>query len=281
MSNAEDTITKTLGVDGSSGTGKTGRRALVWGIAAAAILASGFLWVTRNGAQTYEYKTQNAKRGDLVVTVSATGNLAPINQVDVGSELSGIIRAVEADYNSTVKKDQILARLDTDKLEAQVLQSRANLKSARSKVLQARATLTESRSALERLQKVHDLSSGKVPSKNDLDAAEAAFERAVADVASTEAQVAQAEATLKANETDLGKAIIRSPINGIVLTRSVEAGQTVAASLEAPVMFTLAEDLRQMELQVGVDEADVGSVSAGQIATFTVDAYPAGSSGQR
>jgi len=270
----EQDITETIGAGGPTGARRISRQNLVWGIAAVAILAAGVLWVIRQDTQTYVYKTQDAKRGDLVVTVNATGNLAPINQVDVGSELSGIIKTVEVDYNDHVEKGQILARLGTDKLQAQVLQSRANLKSARSKVLLARATLIESSSSLERLKKVYELTGGKVPSKNDMDTAEAAFERARADVASSEALVEQAKATLTADETDLDKALIRSPINGIVLTRNVEAGQTVAASLEAPVLFTLAEDLRRMELLVGVDEADVGSVQVEQIADFTVDAYP-------
>jgi len=274
MSNLDDDIVKTIGMDGSSKPGRSLRCALILGVAAVLVLAFGVVRFTRDKAQTYEYKTQEAKRGDLTVTVSATGNLSPINQVDVGSELSGIIRSVEANYNDHVKKGRVLARLDTDKLQAEVLQYRASLKSAQAKVLQARATLKESRNALERLKKAYELSNGKVPSKNDLDTAAATFERAQADVASSEAQVAQAEATLKADEADLGKAVIRSPIDGIVLTRSCEPGQTVAASLEAPVLFTLAEDLTRMELLVGVDEADVGSVKAGQEATFTVGAYP-------
>lgn len=274
MSNFDDDIVKTIGMDGSSKPGRSLKRALILSVAAVLLLAFGVVWLSRDKAQTYEYKTQEAKRGDLTVTVSATGNLSPINQVDVGSELSGIIRAVEVDYNDHVKKGRVLARLDTDKLQAEVLQFRASLKSAQAKVLQARATLKESSNALERLKKAYVLSNGKVPSKNDLDTAEATFERAQADVASYDAQVAQAEATLKADEADLGKAVIRSPIDGIVLTRSIEPGQTVAASLSAPVLFTLAEDLTRMELLVGVDEADVGSVKAGQEATFTVGAYP-------
>ena len=272
--NPGDDIGKTLGVDNASPARKFPGRKAAWGLAAAAVVVVAVFWITRDGGQKYDYQTQNAKLGDLTVTVSATGNLEPINQVDVGSELSGIVRTVETDYNDHVTQGQVLARLDTDKLDAQVKQSRATLKAAQSKVLQTRATVNESRSALERLNKVRELSGGKVPSKNDLDSAEAIFERAQADLASAEAQVIQAEANLKANETDLAKAVIRSPINGIVLSRSIEPGQTVAASLQAPVLFTLAEDLKQMELQVDVDEADVGSVRDGQLASFTVDAYP-------
>jgi HlyD family secretion protein len=232
------------------------------------------IWFSKKDKETIEYKTQPVQRGELVVTVSATGNLQPTNQVDVGSELSGIIRSVEVDFNDSVKVGQVLAKLDTDKLKAQVLQSRATLASSRAKVLQAEATVGEKKSEFDRLQKVHKLSDGKVPSQSDLDTAEAALARANADEASARAVVAEAQAALDENETNLKKSLIRSPINGIVLSRNVEPGQTVAASLQAPVLFTLAEDLTRMELHVDVDEADVGLVKAGQEATFSVDAYP-------
>jgi len=221
-----------------------------------------------------QYRIEEARRGELIVTVTATGNLEPTNQVDVGTELSGTVRSVNADYNDKVKLGQILARLDTLKLEAQNLQYKAALASAKAKVLQARATVKEATSNLKRLRKVRELSGNKSPSQYDIDAAEAALDRATADEASANAAVSQAQAVLEANETDLQKAVIRSPINGVVLGRSVEPGQTVAASLQAPVLFTLAEDLTQMELHVDVDEADVGQVREGQAATFTVDAYP-------
>lgn len=221
-----------------------------------------------------QYKTQEAQRGNLTVTVKATGTLQPTNQVDVSSELSGIVKSVEVTYNARVKVGQILARLDTSKLEAQVQQSRAALESAQAKLLQAQATVTEARASLGRLRRARELSGGKLPSQADLDSAVAALARAEADEASAKAAVSQTQAALEANETDLAKTVIRSPINGVVLTRAVEPGQTVAAALQAPVLFTLAEDLAQMELHVYVDEADVGRVKDGQAATFTVDAYP-------
>jgi HlyD family secretion protein len=220
------------------------------------------------------YRTQEVRRGDITVTVSATGKLEPTNQVDVGSELSGIIESVLVEENDRVKVDQILARLDTSKLEAQHAKNKAELASARARVLQAHATFREAENNLARLRHVRELSGNKVPSPFDIDAAEAALARARADEASTEAAVAQAQATLKVTETDLFKSVIRSPINGVVLNRSVEPGQTVAASFQAPVLFTLAEDLAQMELNVDVDEADVGQVAADQEATLMVDAYP-------
>jgi HlyD family secretion protein len=221
-----------------------------------------------------QYRTQRVEQGDLTVTVSATGNLEPTNQVDVGSELSGIIRQVLGAENDRVAVDQVLARLDTSKLEAQHAKNKAELAAARARVLQAQATTREAENNLARLRHVRELSRNKVPSPYDIDAAEAALSRARADEASAKAAVAQAQATLKGTETDLYKSVIRSPINGVVLSRSVEPGQTVAASLQAPVLFTLAEDLAQMELNVDVDEADVGQVEKGQEATFVVDAYP-------
>jgi HlyD family secretion protein len=272
--NLETDIAQTLGIDKASGKRKLLRRLLVWGfLFLAAAIAIVFLF-TGNKAETVQFMTQPASRGDITITVSATGNLEPTNQVDVGSELSGIIETVEVDHNDQVTVSQVLARLDTDKLDAQVLQSKAALESARAQVLQAQATLTEKRLELRRMKKAYELSGGKVPSQFDLDAAEAALARAQADEAGAKAQVAKARASLKAEETDLAKTVIRSPINGIVLSRDVEPGQTVAASLQAPVLFTLAEDLTQMELHVDVDEADVGQVKEGQEAAFTVDAYP-------
>jgi HlyD family secretion protein len=253
---------------------KSRRRIYGWGVSVLLVIIVMILLGTRNNAETVDYQTREVTRGDLTKTVSATGNLEPINQVDVGSELSGIIKTVEVDYNDSIKVGQVLARLDTDKLNAQVLQSKAALESAQAQVMQVQATLRQARAELKRLRQVHELSGGKVPSVFDLESAEAALSRAQADEVNAKAQVAKARATLKVDETDLAKTLIRSPINGVVLSRDVEPGQTVAASLQAPVLFTLAEDLAKMELHVDVDEADVGQVRQGQEATFTVDAYP-------
>jgi HlyD family secretion protein len=220
------------------------------------------------------YTTEAAALGTLVVKVSATGNLQPTNTVDVGSELSGIVDQVYVDDNDQVKKGQVLARLDLSKLQDAVAKSRASLAAAEAQVQQAQATVAEARATLSRYQQVSQLSGGKVPSRTEMDTAEANLKRAEANVASARASVTQAQATLKSDETNLGKASIRSPINGVVLSREVDPGQTVAASFQAPVLFKLAEDLTKMELQVGVDEADVGQVKAGQKATFSVDAWP-------
>lgn len=220
------------------------------------------------------YVTQEVVRGNLTITVTATGNLEPRNQVDIGSELSGTIRTVNVDVNDEVKAGQVLAVLDTTRLQAQVLQAESSLASAEARVIQSEASEKEARANLARLLKVRELSNNKLPSQQDLDVAEAAVARAVGELAAARAAVAQARANLEAVRTDLSKAEIVSPVDGVVLVRSVEPGQTVAASFQAPVLFTLAEDLKKMELHVAVDEADVGAVAVGQEATFTVDAYP-------
>lgn len=247
----------------------------VWLIAVLVLLMAGgaFYLRARSTASAPQYLSEEAVRGNLTVTVSATGNLQPTNQVDVGSELSGTIEAVLVDDNDRVQKGQLLARLDLSKLNDQVAKSGAALASAEAQVEQMRATVAESRANLARLRQVAELSGGKVPSKAELDTAQAVLDRAVASEASARAAVTQAQATLKSDHTNLAKASIRSPIDGVVLARKVEPGQTVAASLQAPVLFTLAENLAQMELQVDVDEADVGQVHEGQTATFNVDAY--------
>ncbi len=205
-----DDILETIGDTPSSARGRTWKR---WVAAAGAmmlILAAVLIYGKNGTDHSRTYKTQGVKRGDLIVTVSATGTLEPTNQVDVGTELSGIVQTVEVDYNDRVKRGQALARLDTSKLDAQVMQSRASLESARAKVLEARATVTETQNELDRLRQVSELSNNKVPSKHALDAAAGALQRALAAEAVAKAQVSQAEATLEAIETDMSKMIIRS-----------------------------------------------------------------------
>lgn len=240
---------------------------------ALAVLA--YVWLKPSGnAGLLSYQTEAVERADLTVTVSASGTLAPTNEVEVGSELSGIIERVEVDVNDRVRKGQILARLDISKLQDAVVKSEANLSAAEAQVTQSQATVAEARANLGRLRQVAELSGGKVPSKAELDSAEATLQRSVAAEASARASVAQQRAALKSDRTNLSKASIVSPIDGVVLSRKVEPGQTVAASLSAPVLFKLAEDLAKMELKVKVDEADVGKVKDGLDATFTVDAWP-------
>jgi HlyD family secretion protein len=250
------------------------RRWVRWGVAALVVLIIGYLIFGRGGGDGPQYTTQEVTKGDLTVTVTATGNLEPRNQVDIGSELSGTIRSVAVDVNDEVKAGQVLTKLDTSRLEAQVLQAQSSLSSAQARVLQAVASVKEARANYARLQKVRELSGNKLPSQQDMDVAEAAVAQAEGEEAAARAAVAQAQANLDVVRTDLSKTEIRSPINGVVLVRSIEPGQTVASSLQAPVLFTLAEDLKKMELHVAVDEADIGSVQVGQAASFTVDAFP-------
>jgi len=270
----EPDIAKRLGAARFGGWRRGLRRLLLLVLVAAVAGAAVEVWRATRPTPAPRYQTQEARRGALTVTVTATGTLQPTKSVDVSSELSGIVRSVEVTYNDAVKVGQVLARLDTAKLEAQALQYKAALDSARAKLLQCQATVTEALASLTRLRRARELSGGKLPSQADLEAAVATLARAEADEASAQAATAQAQATLEATETDLQKSVIRSPINGVVLTRGVEPGQTVAATLSAPTLFTLAENLAQMELLVYVDEADVSRVKDGQGATFKVDAYP-------
>jgi len=272
--NSESNISQTLGIDQSKNHRKHLKRWLIIALLAIVGVTSAVVWKKVERSDSMQYQAQKVQRGNLTVTVTATGNLEPTNQVDVGTEVSGTVETVKVDYNDHVKVGQVLARLDTSKLQAQVLKSKAALESARAKVLETQATVNETRDELARLKRVWKLSDKKVPSQHDMDAAHAALQRALAAETIAKAQVSEAQATLESNETDLSKAVIHSPINGIVLTRSVEPGQTVASSLQSPVLFTLAEDLANMELHVDVDEADVGQVKEGQEATFAVDAHP-------
>ena len=220
-----------------------------------------------------QFLTETVDSGPLVVTVSASGTLAPTKSVDVGSELSGTLESVLVQENEQVKKGQLLAQLDISKLKDQVVKSQAAVAAAEASVAQAVATVAEARASLSRMRQVAELSGGKVPAKTELETAEATLLRAQANEASARATVTQARATLKSDETNIAKATIRSPVDGVVLTRKVEPGQTVVAAMTTPVLFSLAEDLTQMELQVKVDEADVGSVQVGQQASFTVSAW--------
>lgn len=246
-----------------------------WGMAAVCAVLLILLY-SIFGADTAgpRYATVELDRGDMTVYVTATGNLEPTNEVSVGSELSGLIDKVFVDINDKVAKNQPLAQIDPEKLNDAIRRSEAALEQARASVLQAEATLDLTRASLARFEEIHRLSSGKVPSLAELDTARAESKRAVANLAAARAAVSSAEAQLSTDRTNLAKATILSPVDGVILSRQIEPGQTVAASFNTPTLFVIAEDLAAMKLEVKVDEADVGQVAVGQPTTFTVDAYP-------
>ena len=253
------------------------KRPLPWIIlmALAALLAGLAYWqAQKKSSAAPVYVTEPIRKGRLTLNVSANGTLQPTRSVNIGSELSGTVKRVLVDVNDRIKKGQVLVELDTAKLSDQVLRSRAALASSQAQLAQSAATVKEARASLARFEEVARLSGGKVPSAAELDTARAVLDRAVAAEASARANVAEARATVSTDETNLSKASLRSPIDGTVLTRSVEPGNAVAASLQAVTLFTIAEDLTKLRLEVSVDEADVGAVKVGQKASFTVSAYP-------
>ncbi len=253
------------------------RRPALWGgVLLLALAAAGLWWwqARQVAAAAPSYTTQAATRGNLTLTVTANGTLQPTRSINIGSELSGTVLKVAVDVNDKIGKGQVLVELDTAKLRDQILRSRASLAAASAKVAQTVATVAEARAGLGRLEEVARLSGGKVPSKAELDSGRATLDRAIADEASARAGVDDARAALSTDETNLSKASIRAPADGVVLTRNVDPGNAVAASLQAVTLFTVAEDLTKLRLWVYVDEADVGSVATGQDATFTVSAYP-------
>lgn len=254
--------------------GRKGRRRWPGWLALAAIaaLAVGALWwwQGRSGSQAVAYVTAPAAVKDITVTVTATGTIEPISQVDISSELSGTVRSVEADFNDVVKKGQVLASLDTDKLEAAVASARAQLAAREAALEEARVTMEERRDGYDRAVRLNERG---IASTENLLTAKSAWQRAEAAMKTAQATIRVAEADLRLQETNLAKACICAPIDGIVLKRSVEPGQIVAATLSAPVLFTLAENLTAMELTVAIDEADIGQVVIGNEATFTVEAY--------
>jgi HlyD family secretion protein len=221
-----------------------------------------------------DYITEPTVQESLDLSVTATGNLRPTNQVEVGAEVTGPLDSVLVDVNDRVTKGQVIAVINTEIIDQQIAQSRANLNAARAALGQAQATLDIDTVQLKRLEEVQRLSGGRVPSSIEVERAEAAVARDRAAVASARANIEAAQASLNGNLTTRTRAVIRAPVDGVVLARRVEPGQTVVASFNTVTLFVIAEDLSQMQLRVSVDEADVGQVKPGQKATFTVDAYP-------
>ena len=244
-------------------------RPVAW-IAVAIVVALG-AWLLRGRRAEARYTTAAADRGDVQETVGATGTLQAVVTVQVGSQVSGTIQQLKADFNSLVKAGQVIARLDPSTFEARVAQARANLTAARANVERARATVEDTR---QKFQRAQELSAQQLLPATDLETARSNFEGAKAGLDAAQAAVAQSSAALKQSDVDLRHTVIEAPIDGVVIARNVDVGQTVAASLQAPTLFVIANDLTQMQVNASIDEADVGRVKAGQEATFRVDAHP-------
>lgn len=247
---------------------------IVWLAVLCTAIGIGSWWYqsSQSAANLVSYETARPLRGDLTIIVTATGTIQPTTQIDVSSEMSGVVRTVNVDNNSLIKKGQVLAELDSERYKAQVRSLQASVKGSRAKLAETAATLTAAELALERQL---SLQARGLAVKQELESALAAQQRAVAAIASAEADIEIANANLELKQLDIDKSQITSPVDGIVLKRAIEPGQTVASSLQAPVLFTLAEDLKRMQLEANIDEADIGAVRVGQDATFTVDAFTA------
>ncbi|MDG6777728.1 efflux RND transporter periplasmic adaptor subunit [Thiomicrorhabdus sp. zzn3] len=252
-----------------------GRNKAIWVSGLLILLLAIGLWLaweysTQERTQ-YRYDLEQVTKGDLTIQVTATGTLNPLDQVDISSETSGTVKAVLVDENDQVKQGQVLLKLDTTTLEAQVEQARANVNAAQAQLKQAQVQHDEAHTTFQRKA---ELEPKEFISKEEVNTARSAFRQAQANLESAQAQLEQMQATLALQQDKLRKAIIVSPLDGVVLSRKIDPGQTVAASLQAPVLFTLARTLTQMELLLNIDEADIGQVKEGQTATFTVDAFP-------
>ena len=245
------------------------------GVVAAAVLVAGALatafWGLGNSAKESSYAAVPAQKGDITQVVSATGTLQAVVTVQVGSQVSGTIARLNADFNSKVKKGEVIAELDQAKFKARVEEEKANLAAAQASQAKAKVTVEDSKRTQARAA---ELRRRELISQSELDAAQTAYDAALSQFEVAKAQVEQARASLNQAAVDLAYTVIRSPVDGIVISRNVDVGQTVAASLQAPTLFTIANDLAKMEVHTNVDEADVGNVWVDQEVTFTVDAHP-------
>jgi len=273
---------------------------LLSAVVVAAALAGGWFWyAARNGGGEVKYRLGKVERGPLAAVVVASGTLNAVTTVQVGSQISGQVKEIDADFNTAVKKDQVIARIDPATFELRVSQARADLDAAQSAVMVARSALAAQRAETGRVRvqladaqrdferkrslveknyiSAAELDKAKTlydATREQLNAVEAQIQVNESQVTSAQAAVKQREALLKQAEVDLERTIIRAPVDGTVILRNIDAGQTVAASLQAPVLFTIAQDLRDMQVEAAIDEADVGRLRNGQAATFTVDAFP-------
>jgi len=231
----------------------------------------GGLFLLRGRGEATQFTTAVVDRGDVVEVVGATGALEAVTTVQIGSQVSGTIQSLNADFNSTVKKGQVIARLDPSILDARLGQAQANLLAAKANVERARSSVEDMRQKYERAK---ELAAQNLLPASDLDTAKANYDGAVAQLKANEAAESQSLATLNQAKVDLSHTVIDTPIDGVVISRNVDVGQTVAASFQAPVLFVIANDLARMRVNASVDEADVGRVREVQDVTFHVDAFP-------
>jgi len=246
------------------------KKLLIGVVLAIAVAGAAYLYLKKeNGAPTF--RTAKVERGDIVDTITATGNINAVTTVSVGSQISGTIQKLFVDYNSHVRKGDVIAQIDPELLEASVTQALGNYENAKASLEKAKVTVTDAERTYRRMREL--LPNGFV-AQSDVDAAQTAYDQAVAGQKSAEAVVTQTAGALKITRTNLAYATIRSPVDGIVISRSVDVGQTVAASFQTPTLFSIAQDLTKMQIDTNVDESDIGRAVKGQTVVFTVDAWP-------
>ncbi len=243
---------------------------VIGGVIVLLAVAGAFTFLRSKGNEP-KYKTEKVAKGDLVMTVTATGTVNAVITVQVGTQVSGTIKKLYVDFNSHVKKGQMIAQIDPALFEEQVAQSNANLLAAKANQEKAEASLVDSKRTMDRNKAL--VAKGLV-AQSDFDTAETNYETAKASVSAAKASVAQADAALRNAQTNLGYTRIVSPVDGTVVSRNVDVGQTVAASFQTPTLFTIAQDLTKMQIDTSVDEADIGKIKVGEDVDFTVDAYP-------
>ncbi len=253
-------------------TAKWKRPLLITVVVLGLFAVGAYAWQKRGaGDSAGEYRTATVEQGDIRVSISATGTLGAISTVDVGSQISGLVTDVLADFNDSVRKGQVIARIDPSTYDAQIVQGNAAVRAAEAGLATARAGLLNAEADFRRKS---ELGARQLVAASDVDLARTARDQARAQVNQAQAQITQQRASTRTSQLNLDRTEIRSPVDGVVLTRTVETGQTVAASLQAPVLFQIAEDLSKMEIVLTIDEADIGQVKTGQGVSFGVDAFP-------
>ena len=246
------------------------KKSVKWFLVLLSIVGVGY-YFSENRDEKLEFITQKLSRGSITEKITASGIINPISTINVGTQVSGTIKEIYVDYNSEVKKDQMLALIDPDLFEAKVAQQRAALDIAKAQVMLQESSVKYNEKNLKRIRK---LNNQKYSADKDLDLAEKDYDTSIAQLALNKAQVEQAEASLQSAETELRYTKIISPVDGIVVSKAVEVGQTVAASFQTPTLFNVAEDLTKMQIEASVVEADIAKVKEGQVVEFGVDSFP-------